>query len=87
MLLLLFYALSRVRDEYAVTARSMLVVFAIGSLFAEPLTSLQASAVLWIAVGAALSGSRSAVPDLAAEPGPLERGRRPGLGQARPGPS
>jgi O-antigen ligase len=54
MLVGLVYALSRKPDAYSVTARAILVVFAVGSLFAEPLTSLQASALLWIATGAAL---------------------------------
>jgi O-antigen ligase len=54
MLVTLIHALSRVGDEYSETARSMLIVFAIGAVFAEPLTSMQTSGVLWVVVGAAL---------------------------------
>jgi O-antigen ligase len=55
VLLALFVALSRRGDAYAVVARAMLVAFAVGALFAEPLTSLQTTAIMWIVVGAALA--------------------------------
>jgi len=55
VLLALFVSLSRAGDAYGVVARAMLVAFAVGSLFAEPLTSLQTSAVMWIVLGAALA--------------------------------
>jgi O-antigen ligase len=70
-LVLLLLALSRIRDAYAITARSMLVAFAIGSLFAEPMTSPQSSAVLWIMIGAALIGAGRAEVD--APPGDVLR--------------
>lgn len=58
VLVTLFYSLSRARgDPYRVTARSMLVIFSVGALFAEPLTSMQGNAILWIAIGAALAGA------------------------------
>jgi O-antigen ligase len=53
-LLALYLALSARADAYAITARAMLVAFAVGSLFAEPVTSYQTSAILWLVVGTAL---------------------------------
>jgi len=55
VLLALLVALSRRGDAYAVVARAMLVAFGVGALFAEPLTSLQTTAIMWIVVGAALA--------------------------------
>jgi O-antigen ligase len=78
MLAALVVALSRIGDDYAVTARAMLVVFAIGSLFAEPLTSPQSNLLLWIVVGAALVRPR---PNEASDPPDSMRDRpiRPSL--------
>jgi O-antigen ligase len=64
------YALWRSGDEVALTALSMLAVFAVGSLFAENLTSLQTSAVLWVAIGCALV-LPSSVDDRTGQPGEL----------------
>jgi O-antigen ligase len=55
VLLTLFVALSRNGDAYAVVARAMLVAFAVGALFAEPMTSLQTTTITWVVVGAALA--------------------------------
>jgi O-antigen ligase len=68
----IFYALWRRRDAVAVTAAAMLAAFAVGSLFAENLTALQTSCILWVALGCALAGRTS--DDTA--PGAAERLRR-----------
>jgi hypothetical protein len=70
MLAAIAYALWRSRDAVAVTAAAMLAAFAVGSLFAENLTALQTSCVLWVALGCALAGrGPSGAQDMAAQPG------------------
>jgi len=67
--LALFVTLSLRGDAYAITARAALVAFMIGCVFAEPLTSLQTSAILWLVVGSALVRTEDAEGDL---PGPYD---------------
>jgi len=69
VLLALFVTLSLRGDAYAITARAALVAFMIGCVFAEPLTSLQTSAILWLVVGSALVRTEDAEGDL---PGPYD---------------
>jgi O-antigen ligase len=79
MLVALGVGLSRMRDDYAVTARAMLLLFAIASLFAEPWTSPQSSVLLWVTIGAALVRP---APNEAPESAPFAVGT-PGLSPRR----
>lgn len=54
MLIAIAVALWRIRDRVALTALAMLAAYVAGSLFADNLRTLQASAMVWIALGCGL---------------------------------